>query len=212
MTNYVFVAGHGRVVPTGDPLKVPQGVTLNWAVKERFNSTKGLSTALLRKDFDLWEETKSAGQPYREHYLCPDISFIMSEKGKAFNLGQWNPSSNYWLLQPKSSFATSLSAILKYLQTKLPGSLEVYWTCCRSPINERSQGKVEFERGKYLNSSIAEERPGNIAKAPTADAKITEVMDGNVCITGIEGAVTLKNKTDGGLALDATWPGGKGFG
>jgi len=185
-------------------MTVPQYVTVHWAVGEAYNSSTGLSTALLRGDTDQWAETKAAGQSYKEHYLCPDASYVMSAKGEALRQGQWNPPQDHWLLQPKLAFASSLTGILAYLQAMMPGQLDVFWTCCRSPINQQAQGKVEFVRGPVLqlNSILQTDRLGNAANDPFTDPKIRGVKT----INGVNGAVTLKNKMDGALNQDRTWP------
>lgn len=228
MPNHVFIAGHGRMKPAGRGITIPGGVTLYWAVAPGYNSTGGLSRALISGTAAQWSETKNAGESYKEHYLCPDDAMIMSTKGEALakrvNRGECH------LLQPKFDFATSLSSILVYLKSQISGPLEVYWTCCRSPINDASIGAYFFEKGqitpkaksgsKIINPKedpkvggvIKTTKAGEVAisrKSIGSDKQVsrkTETLDGVTCINCVDGAVTLKRGSDGGLGLAATWP------
>ncbi len=229
MTGHVFIAGHGRMKPNGRDITIPADVTLYWAVNERYNSTGTISYAALDGSFNQWSETKTAGEKYKEHYLCPDDPIVMCAKGQRFINGNHGPE--YWLLQPRLDFITSLSAILTFLRRRIDGPLHVYWTCCRSPINEQSQGSVYLRNGSLIPPS----KPGGVAAAPKADPKggdivkvrktgdlvvlrkslneaqipsfNVESLDGNSCIADIGGAVTFKNSGSQGLALPGTWPG-----
>ncbi len=145
----VFIAGHGRM---DDPnsqltgtLTVPAGVELYFAVPQRLNGTAPLSAALLSGVCDRWVECVGSGGTYHEHYLCPDFEAILIEKGKRFLEGNW--SSDYHLLQTKGNVWLRLSDMLKALAAKFSGQggLRVAWTCCRSPLQSKSEGKVEYD-------------------------------------------------------------------
>lgn len=226
MTQHVFVAGHGRMKPSGRDITIPEGVTLFWAVVPGYNSTGGLSKAFISGQTDQWAETKTAGQTYKEHYLCPDDAMIMSTKGEA--LLKRVKKNDCYLLQPKFDFAVSLSAIIVYLKSKVQAPMHIYWTCCRSPINDLSKGAVYFDKGQITKTGrstiikpkedfkvggvIKTNKDGDVAislKSVGKDKQInrkTEILDGLTCINNIDGAVTLKSSSDGGLGLAKTWP------
>ncbi len=228
MPNHVFIAGHGRMKPAGRDITIPGGVTLHWAVAPGYNSTGGLSRALISGEVAQWSETKTAGETYKEHYLCPDDALIMSTKGGA--LAKRANKGKCYLLQPRFDFATSLSSILVYLKSQISGPLDVYWTCCRSPINDTSPGAYFFEKGqitpkaksgsKIINPKedfkvgdvIKTTKSGDVAisrKSIGEDKQVsrkTETLDGVTCINCVDGAVTLKRGSDAGLELAATWP------
>jgi hypothetical protein len=222
MTKNVFIAGHGRMKPSGRDLTVPSGVTLHWAVAAGYNNTGGVSRALLKGDFTTWAETKTAGEIYKEHYLVPDSNMIMQTKGQAI-FDRKNKTDDY-LLQPRLDFVTTLSALIGYLTTKLGTPLNIYWTCCRSPINELSKGNVFLQGNgtvvKPKNQAEIVKHPKNDAvagdiikttKAGTgavsrgSSVRKTETLDGIACINAIDGAVVLVKATDKAVKLAATW-------
>lgn len=190
----IFIAGHGRVEPNNNTIQVvPHGVTLHWSVPIFHNSTVGLSRAILSREYSTWQETKHAGEPYLEHYLCPDLSMVMAMKGEAFSSGDWFGSRSY-LLQPRLKFTTRLSSILIFLKQKIQEPIDVYWTCCRSPIGKLSRGSVE-----YKNS---------IASVVPSDGGVVAAVGPQVINKRIdEGVVTIKRKDSPGLRLSFSWPG-----
>jgi len=142
----VFIAGHGRMRRSGS-VAAPAGVSIAWAVPPTYNGSGGLSTALLSGAYDGWAGHTRAGEPYYDHYLCPDIAAIMANKAVALSQGNRTPRGEIYLLQPRLKFTTTLSSIVLFLKRRVPGPLQIYWTCCRSPIGEPSSRIRLFEGG-----------------------------------------------------------------
>ena len=216
----VFIAGHGRMLRSGS-LSVPSGVSITWAVPPRYNGSVGLSTALLSRRYDTWAGRTASGEPFYEHFLCPDGAHIKATKAAAMLDGDWRPPGQHYLLQPRLTFTVSLSSILLFLKRLVPGSLEVYWTCCRSPIKEPSYMTRLFEIGATKDTPgagnvIAD--PGEIHSSPKISGmKVGSLLsrrdfrspytEAPVCVNDIAGGVTIKCLTDDGFALQGTWPG-----
>lgn len=216
----VFIAGHGRMLRSGS-LSVPAGVSITWAVPPRYNGSVGLSTALLSRRYDTWAGRTASGEPFYEHFLCPDGANIMATKAAAMLEGNWRPPGDHYLLQPRLKFTVSLSSILLFLKRRVPGSLEVFWTCCRSPIKEPSYMTRLFENGSTKDEPgsgnvIAD--PGEIHSSPKISGKKVDLLLGRrdfrspyteapVCVNDIAGGVTMKRMTDDGFAIQGTWPG-----
>jgi hypothetical protein len=217
----IFIAGHGRMVRTG-AVAVPSGVTISWAVPPRFNGSGGLSAAYLSGRYATWAGQTAAGEPYYEHYLCPDLNQIMVGKALAMREGNWQPGGNYYLLQPRLKFTVTLTSILQFLKRRVPGPWEVYWTCCRSPISEPSFQIRYFEEGMIRDEVAA----GTTVPAPDKPHDLlrvshkTGLLDPreisnirllrnreNVIVNDIEGGVTLKCLTDGDFTSETSWPG-----
>lgn len=216
----VFIAGHGRMKPSGRDLPVPNGVTLHWAVEAGYNSTGGLSRGLLKGGFNTWAETKTTGDTYKEHYLCPDSQMIMQTKGAAI-FDRPNKAED-WILQPKLDFVTSLTTLIHYLITKLGTPLNIYWTCCRSPINELSKGNIFLQGdqivkkpkigGETVIHPKSDDKSGALLRTAKngnvqlrSSGKI-ETLEGNACINQIDGAVVLLKASDKAVKLAASWP------
>ncbi|MFT8244141.1 hypothetical protein [Roseomonas sp. BN140053] len=209
MTTNVFVAGHGRMRLKGEERDIPAGVTLSWAVAPGYNSQLGVSTALIKGEAAQWAETKTTGEKYREHYLCPDSSVIMSMKGEAM-MGRADKAGCY-LLQPRSDFATSLTSLIAFLQQEFGGSFHLYWTCCRTPINQPSLGA--FTYSKATRQITPTNKTGRSAVSPKNDPQVgkdkvikVQTIDGVTCINNVRGAVTLLRGNAAGLKLTQTWP------
>jgi len=185
---------------TNSSIAVPTNVTLNWAIPASHNGSGGVSKAYLNGTLTTWSETKSAPSNYKEHFLCPDIAFIMATKGGAFTGGSWSPGGNYYLLQPKGKYAVTLSNIITYLQGRFTGSsLVINWTCCRSPVGAQSQGKLEYtSRGGVSTKTYTSVRP--VSKHPNSDSKCNYY-------TGTIGTshVTLVAANASNLDRDNTW-------
>lgn len=213
----VFIAGHGRMSLSG-AMAVPAGVTLHWAVPPRYNGSGGLSRALLSKTYQTWAGSNAAGSPYYEHFLCPDLAAIMVTKGEALQAGDWDRNNTY-LLQPRLQFTVKLSSIIPYLKRKFGTPLDICWTCCRSPVAQPSyrirfydQGRVTDEpaEGKLVDDPGAIfgpiTKPG---KRPLNRREAFDFPTGKtaVCITDIEGGVTMLCKSDPATAVQLSWPG-----
>ena len=218
----VFVAGHGRMRRSGG-LAVPAGVTLFWAVPPRYNGSVGLSTALLSGAYDTWAGRTSEGEPFYEHFLCPDLAIIMAKKGEALRQGPWQPAADHYLLQPRLKHSVTLSSIILFLKRKVSGPLEIYWSCCRSPIGEPSYRTRLYEGGTTKDvegeGRIIED-PGEGLFAPKISGKGVDVLlggrdfrnkytDSPVVVNAIDGGVTLRSKADGNIGLQGSWPGVK---
>ena len=156
----VFIAGHGRMSSSG-AVAVPTGVTVTWAVPPRYNGSGGLSRALLSKAYEGWAGTTGAGSPYYEHFLCPDLAGIMVTKGEALASADWDGASTY-LLQPRLKFTVTLTSIITYLKKKLGTPLEIYWTCCRSPVGLPSYRIRLYSEGRVTD----EPAEGNLVADP----------------------------------------------
>jgi hypothetical protein len=216
----VFIAGHGRMMRSGSQA-VPAGVNLHWAVPPRYNGSGGLSTAYLSGRYAVWAGHTGPGEPYYEHYLCPDLGAIMDRKAAAMVEGNWQPAGDHYLLQPRLKFTVTLSSILLFLKRKVPGPLDVYWTCCRSPINEPSHMVRLFEEGATRDAPaegnlVAD--PGKAHSKPLISGQGVDVLldkrdflkkftDNPVVVNGIEGGVTFKRLNDVGFATQGSWPG-----
>jgi hypothetical protein len=216
----VFIAGHGRMRRSGS-VAVPAGVSIAWAVPPTYNGSGGLSTALLSGAYDGWAGHTSAGEPYYDHYLCPDLAAIMSNKAAALSQGNRRPRGEIYLLQPRLKFTTTLSSIVLFLKRRVPGPLQIYWTCCRSPIGEPSSRIRMYEGGTVRDEPAA----GNIVADPgrafstpkISGKKVDELLDKRdflkvwtenpVVVNDIDGGVTLKALTAEGFELQSTWPG-----
>lgn len=145
---HVFLAGHGRSRDGNVTCSTPPGVTINWAVPFGFGSTNGLSRALLSNSYATWlPAAEETGNGFREHYLCPDIGFVMEMKARSFGNGNWVPSGDHYLLQPRGDSAIPLSLIIEHLQASLNSAITLYWTCCRSVIGKPSAKKWVYQRG-----------------------------------------------------------------
>lgn len=218
----VFIAGHGRM-RRRDAVAVPSGVSISWAVPPTYNGSGGLSAALLSGDYNVWEGTSQSGDVYYDHYLCPDVRAIMANKAVALANGARAPKGSIWLLQPRLKFTTTLSSIVLFLKRRVPGPLQIYWTCCRSPIGEASNGIRLYADGAIQDvpaGGNAVPEPGDMFWAPKISGKGVDVLLANrdfrrgmewtynpVVINDIDGGVTLKCATDTGFTLEATWPG-----
>jgi hypothetical protein len=219
----VFIAGHGRMQPGGvgqNMRVVPAGVTIYWAVPKKYNGTVGLSTAFLSGRYATWTETATAGAPYMEHYLCPDLAIIMATKGEALKEGPWTPTSDHYLLQPRKKFTVSLSSILLYLKRKLAGELSVYWTCCRSPVGQPTYRTRQFANGVItdVNGSGNEvQDPGELFSKTmfrSKDGRTWKQGDframfvkSPVCFTDVDGGVTMLRLDDSSIDKQSAWPG-----
>jgi hypothetical protein len=213
----VFIAGHGRMSLSG-PITVPAGVTLHWAVPPRYNGSGGLSRALLSKAYQTWAGSNAAGSPYYEHFLCPDLAGIMVTKGEALKAGDWD-NNNTYLLQPRLNFTVTLSSIILHLKRKFGTPLEIYWTCCRSPVAQPSYRIRFYDHGRVTDQTaegnvVAD--PGTIFGAITKPGKKplnrVEAFDfptgkTAVCITNIDGGVTMLGKSDPAVSVQLSWPG-----
>ena len=216
----VFIAGHGRMLSAGS-LAVPAGVTITWAVPPRYNGSVGLSTALLSGRYDTWAGRTASGEPFYEHYLCPDLAIIMATKAAAMLEGNWQPVGDYYLMQPRLKFTVTLSSILLFLKRRVAGPLEVYWTCCRSPIRLPSYRTRLYEGGSVRDEPGAGNvvaDPGKVFSSPKISGKQVDLLLGQidfrnpytespVVVNDIDGGVTLKCLTDGGFDLQSAWPG-----
>ena len=177
---HIFLAGHGRSRDVGEWGNTPPGVTINWAVPSGYGSTNGLSRALLSNTYGTWlPAVDETGDGYREHYLCPDIDFIMEMKARAFRTGNWMPSQDYYLLQPRGDSAIPLSVLIPHLQSTLNAELTLYWTCCRSVIGQHSSKKWIFQGGQVREDNTS----GHLVADP--------VKEGNTKVSNIEDVVTL---------------------
>jgi hypothetical protein len=216
----VFIAGHGRMRRSGS-VAVPAGVSIAWAVPPTYNGSGGLSTAFLSGAYDTWAGHTNAGEPYYDHYLCPDIAAIMANKAAALSQGNRTPRDDIYLLQPRLKFTTTLSSIVLFLKRRVPGPLQIYWTCCRSPIGEPSSRIRLFEGGTIRDEPaggnvVAD--PGVVFSQPKISGKKVDQLlaqrdfrkvwtEDPVVVNDIDGGVTLKALTAEGFKLQTTWPG-----
>lgn len=216
----VFIAGHGRMMLSGNQA-VPAGVTLHWAVPPRYNGSGGLSTAFLSGRYTTWAGQTGPGEPYYEHYLCPDLATIMARKAAAMQEGHWLPQGDHYLLQPRLKFSVTLSSILLFLKRKVPGPLDVYWTCCRSPIKQPSYRIRLYEDGNIRDEPTG----GNLIEAPEAVHSVPKISgqgvdslldkrdfrnkytETPVVVNTIDGGVTLMCLSAAGFEQQANWPG-----
>lgn len=216
----VFIAGHGRMMRSGS-LAVPAGVNLHWAVPPRYNGSGGLSGALLSGRYATWAGHTGPGEPFYEHYLCPDLAGIMVRKAEAMVQGPWQPPGDHYLLQPRLKFTVTLSSILLFLKRRVPGPLDVYWTCCRSPIKEPSHMIRLYENG-HIRDEPAEghlvAEPDAAHSTPRISGKGVDVLldkrdflkkftETPVVVNSIDGGVTFLSMTAPGFALQGSWPG-----
>jgi hypothetical protein len=213
----VFIAGHGRMSLSG-AMAVPAGVTLHWAVPPRYNGSGGLSRAFLSKTYETWAGSNAEGSPYYEHFLCPDLAGIMVTKGEALQAADW-PNDSTYLLQPRLKFTVKLSSIISFLKRKLGTPLDIYWTCCRSPVSQPSYRIRFYEQGRVTDEPaegniVAD--PGEIfgpvtkpGKKPVNRREAFEFPTGKtaVCITDIAGGVTMLPKSDPAVSVQLSWPG-----
>jgi hypothetical protein len=145
----------------------------------------------------------------------------MATKADAMHEGNWQPPGGNYLLQPRLKFTVTLSSILLFLKRHVPGALEVYWTCCRSPIKQPSYMTRLYENGLIRDEPgggnvIAD--PGAIHSSPKISGKRVDLLlskrdfrsaytESPVVVNDIDGAVTLKCLTDDGFTMQSTWPG-----
>jgi hypothetical protein len=145
----------------------------------------------------------------------------MDRKAAAMVEGNWQPAGDHYLLQPRLKFTVTLSSILLFLKRKVPGPLDVYWTCCRSPINEPSHMIRLFEEGTTRDAPaegnlVAD--PGKAHSKPLISGKGVDVLldkrdflkkftDNPVVVNGIDGGVTFKRLNETGFATQGSWPG-----
>ena len=189
----VFLAGHGRAdYRAGRLVNVGNGVNVYFAVAEGYNSSGSYSKALVKGVCRSWMDVVQSGSSSYEHYLCPDEGKIMQGKGTAFRGGRWQPSGDFWIVQPKGNVELRLSDILVYLRGRFPGGFNVGWTCCRSPLGSRSLGKVEFANGnRYVETRIADDETNALG------TKGAQTINGSV-----GGYLTIYNA---GEALASQW-------
>ena len=149
MANTLYLVGHGRMNP-GLPIPIPAGVTIHFAVPRRSNSTGAISGALLRGEPCEISETITGPINHPEHYLCADEFQTNYRKLGWFWAGiQKGVHQNSWLVTPRGPSDLSLSSVLgRLLNVGLSKPLVIYWTCCRSPINEISDAVYHLDNGK----------------------------------------------------------------
>jgi hypothetical protein len=205
----------------GKPSKtVPANVTIKWGVPEGYQGSIGVTRALMSGAAVAGAETRTAGQPYCEHYLCPDSPSSMLLRGLAFKTGaQTNPgkrTADVLVVQPKHNYVVKLSEIIQYLQGRAHGQpIEVVWTVCRSPIGKQAlgiakwvKGAITFEaglRGDPNQKQNAGEMYMNQAGRNEVGADVLGVINAvDGCITAVDGTqyATMDQAT--------TWPGIEG--
>ena len=147
-----YLAGHGRMNLGKSSRTVPQGVTIKWAVPAGYQGSIGVTRACLRGAAVTYAETRSAGELYCEHYLCPDSPSSMALRGGAYKDGAASAanrrSKDMVVVQPKNNNVLKLSDLIDCLKAKANGRrLEIIWTVCRSPIGQQA-GRVDSRRSR----------------------------------------------------------------
>ncbi len=210
----VFVAGHGRMYTNKPMLWVPTGVTIKWAVPPKYQSSgtamfalqtvgrsdKGVSTNILSGTLGAWAQKANRGDLYHEHWLCPDGDNIMAGKGYAFNKKNWG--TGYYLLQPQGKCAVKLSDILTFLKRKVGTPLELFWTCCRSPIHGKAIGRKVVNAGVVADDPTFNGPGATDVVEPGGESKNKAEQK-----AADETSLTLKPYGATGLDLRVTWPG-----
>jgi hypothetical protein len=186
----VFIAGHGRMMRSGSQA-VPAGVNLHWAVPPRYNGSGGLSTAYLSGRYAVWAGHTGPGEPYYEHYLCPDLGAIMDRKAAAMVEGNWQPAGDHYLLQPRLKFTVTLSSIRLFEEG----------TTRDAP----AEGNLVADPGKAHSKPLISGKGVDVLLDKRDFLK--KFTDNPVVVNGIDGGVTFKRLNETGFATQGSWPG-----
>src|SRR5262249_12790783 len=188
MVNKIFLIGHGIGYTHGAQQSLPTGMTLKFAVPSGWTSTGGISKAYLKGVLNQYAEIITGPTMFSEHYLCGDLPMINSQKLQAFSTGVTNGrhDGSCYIACVRGPSDLALSGIIKFLEgVGLHKPMEIIWTCCRSPINQPSQGKVTFVNDQVIQTAGA----GNTAKSPSKPHY-------NVYDNHVKGVLTVINSTD----------------
>jgi len=212
----VYIAGHGRMV-MGDPTqKVPERVSIGWAVPAKHSSRPQVSRNMIAGRNKLLSDTAKAGDSYNQHWLVPDGSENMILKAKDLvtacqNGMQARTAGSCYLLQPRHNNAVTLSAILEYLRKKIPGeNIEVLWTCCRSPIGEPGTwtASIKSPFTQYVLAQSTKTKEAILdPEVEAADIKKDKEIEAALRFDCAEGTVTLMKASDNAMTVWGTWPG-----
>jgi hypothetical protein len=117
----------------------------------------------------------------------------------AFQEGKWDPAPSYYLLQTKGNAVITLEEILKYLSSKMAkhAPISVGWTCCRSPLGNKSEGKIEA-RGAVRY----EDRTEGSKVTDALEIGKPEIINGQC-----DGYITFVSAESGTANLITTWEG-----
>ena len=208
-------------------------MTVRWAVAERRGSSATVSRYMIAGVNTLYSTMATAGQNYLEHYLTPDGGELMVRKAmdlKKALIG--NPptlhgnANSYWLLQPRDRNSVPLSAVLAYLRQKFGNEqVDVWWTCCRSPIGDRTMERTNYDKAanQYRivpssNATDSKKISAPLAIPPTPDQAPSmptkeEESHGILSLGPIQhtnctgGVISLWAGNDNALTLAGSWPG-----
>lgn len=212
----VFIAGHGRMV-LGTPTEtMPAGISVGWAVPATYASCPQVSRNMIAGRNGVLSDVANPGDRYNEHWLVPDgpENMILKAKdlrnaldGKPGYEGSRNMKpKTYWLLQPRANNAVKLSAILTYLRTKIPAptQIDVFWTCCRSPIGQPGLFRSSITAPFDAYTKVAKTSTGEVILDPLSSKEGFQVNKHNCA----DGTVTLVRASDSSRMLNFdTWVG-----
>jgi hypothetical protein len=206
-----YLAGHGRMQLNKPSKTVPQGVTIRWAVAAGYQGTIGVTRACLGGAAVVYSETRIAGEPYCEHYLCPDSPSSMALRGGAYKDSAARTANrrtaDMLVVQPKNNYVVKLSEVIACLQARANGQpLEVIWTVCRSPVGQQALGVAKWGNGA-INLTPGQRGAANPKAAP---GEVYMNLDGRNAqvINSVGGCITVVDGTNyGSMDKNVTWPG-----